>query len=204
MSFFSGTSKIVNTSTIPAVVSKEDAVALLHDHDFFLHCDPHYAGHKRVPPPASLAPQNDVDAARKHYKLPANLTPLLHEKGEKGGEVVVVKVYEVTDHMPNPVWNSNVVSTEEFVDTAEGMWCRIRSPMGVVMETFWVIRPKQGTAGELELVEDVSISASRLVLGIVKGQVENNWRAIHKQFVDKLVADAEEARSASASASGGK
>ena len=28
-------------------------------------------------------------------------------------------------------------------------------------------------------------------MGIVKGQVENNWRGIHKQLIDKLVKDAE-------------
>lgn len=44
--------------------------------------------------------------------------------------------------------------------------------------------------GSLELVEDVLISCSRLVMGIVKGQVENNWRGIHKQIIDKLVKDA--------------
>lgn len=89
----------------------------------------------------------DVAAARKHYKLPTSLVPLpasgSGSGSSSGSEAVgagIVRVFEVTDHMPNPVWTSNVVSTEEFVDTAQGMWVRIRSPMGVVMETFWIIR----------------------------------------------------------------
>ncbi|KAJ3561816.1 hypothetical protein NPX13_g8797 [Xylaria arbuscula] len=63
--------------------------------------------------------------------------------------------------------------------------------MGVVMETRWSIRENNEKEGILELVEDVFINCSRLVMGIVKGQVENNWRGIHKKLIDKLVKDAE-------------
>lgn len=127
------------------------------------------------------------------------------DDGEEGGPASVVRVYEVVDHMPNPVWSSHVVSREEFVDHDEGTWVRIRSPLGVVMETRWSIRErgsskggKGGKEGEgedggtLELVEDVVINCSRLVMGIVKGQVENNWKGIHDQIIDKLVKDAAE------------
>ncbi|GAW19927.1 hypothetical protein ANO14919_094200 [Xylariales sp. No.14919] len=180
MSFLSSTNTTVNASPIPSGVRKEDAVALLHDHEFFLLCDPHHASHKTLPqPPETEKEPASVDAARKHFKLPATLKP--HERPGP-----VVKIYEVVDHMPNPVWSSNVVSREEFVDHDDGMWVRIHSPMGVVMETHWSVREKNGA---LELVEDVLINCSRLVMGIVKGQVENNWRGIHKQIIDKLVKD---------------
>ncbi|KAI3323525.1 hypothetical protein HD806DRAFT_90361 [Xylariaceae sp. AK1471] len=191
MSFFSSTSKIVNASPIPSSVRKSDAVALLHDHEFFLLCDPHHASHKTLPqPPETEKDPSNIDAARKHFKLPSSLTPA--DPHSDNGSGPVVKVYEVVDHMPNPVWSSNVVSQEEFVDHGDGAWVRIRSPMGVVMETNWSVREKEGDAdGELELVEDVEINCSRLVMGIVKGQVENNWKGIHKQIIDKLVKDAE-------------
>ncbi|KAI1820222.1 hypothetical protein F4861DRAFT_76769 [Xylaria intraflava] len=182
MSFFSGTSKTVNISPIPSVVRRADAVALLQDHKFFLLCDPHYSSHKTLPQPKELESEpTSVDAARKHFALPVALDPA-------GASGPVVKVYEVVDHMPNPVWSSNVVSREEFVDHGEGIWVRIRSPMGVVMETLWSVRERDGKG--LELVEDVVINCSKLVMGIVKGQVENNWKGIHKQIIDKLVGDA--------------
>ncbi|KAI8954874.1 hypothetical protein F4801DRAFT_575260 [Xylaria longipes] len=178
----SSTSTSVNASPIPSSVRKEDAVALLHDHEFFLLCDPHHLSHKTLPqPPETEKEPASVDAARKHFKLPEALEPVVEPAGP------VVKVYEVVDDLPNPVWSSHVVSREEFVDHDEGTWVRIRSPMGVVMETQWSVREKNGV---LELVEDVVINCSRLVMGIVKGQVENNWRGIHKQIIDKLVADA--------------
>lgn len=164
--------------------------------EFFLLCDPHHASHKTLPQPAETEKDPaSVAAARKHFKLPADVDPVLST-----GPSPVVKVYEVVDHMPNPVWSSNVVSTEEFVDTGEGVWVRIRSPMGVVMETRWSVREGGKDEGGLELVEDVLINCSRLVIGIVKGQVENNWRGIHKQIIDKLVKEAEARDAAGAGA----
>ncbi|KAF2968745.1 hypothetical protein GQX73_g4846 [Xylaria multiplex] len=183
----SSTSTSVNASPIPSSVRKEDAVALLHDHEFFLLCDPHHSSHKTLPqPPETEKEPASVDAARKHFNLPETIQPLTQTRTNKGPGPVV-KIYEVVDHMPNPVWSSNVVSHEEFVDHNEGIWVRIHSPMGVVMETRWSVRESNGA---LELVEDVLINCSRLVMGIVKGQVENNWRGIHKQIIDKLVKDA--------------
>ncbi|KAI1499181.1 hypothetical protein F5X99DRAFT_294120 [Biscogniauxia marginata] len=187
MSFLSGTTTITHATPIPAPVRKGAAVARLQDHEFFLHCDPHYTSHRTLP---QESPQQDGDkdkdkdktdpvaAARETYQLPADLTPT-------GG----VTVYEVVDHVPNPVWSSTVVSREEFVDFADGLWVRLRSPMGVVMETVWTVRERGGDDG-LELVEDVKISCSRLLLGIVKGQVEGNWTSIHKKIVDRMVEDA--------------
>ncbi|KAI0401249.1 hypothetical protein F4802DRAFT_436436 [Xylaria palmicola] len=192
MSFLSSTSSSVNASPIPSIVRKEDAVALLHDHEFFLLCDPHYASHKTLPQPPEMEREPaSVDAARKHFKLPAAVEPVLSTRTHEGPGPVV-KIYEVVDHMPNPVWSSNVVSREEFVDRGEGTWVRIRSPLGVVMETTWSVRESEGGEGAgLELVEDVLINCSRLVMGIVKGQVENNWKGIHDKIIGKLVKDAE-------------
>ncbi|KAI1433758.1 hypothetical protein GGR50DRAFT_471239 [Xylaria sp. CBS 124048] len=181
MSFLSGTSKLVNASPIPSVVKKEDAVALLQDHEFFLLCDPHYTSHKLLPqPPETEKDPTSVDAARKHFRLPVSLRPIVAPTQP------VVRVYEVVDHLPNPVWSSNVVSREEFVHHDEGIWVRIHSPMGVVMETLWSVRGTQDGKG-LELVEDVVISCSRLLMSLVKGQVENNWKGIHKKIIDRLV-----------------
>ncbi|KAI1810096.1 hypothetical protein GGS20DRAFT_568993 [Poronia punctata] len=181
MSFFSGTTRIIHASPIPTNIKKEKALALLHNHEFLLLADPHHASHEPLPLPIHpLEPS-------KHYKI---------TKSENNNDKI--KIYKVIDNMPNPVWTSNVVSTEEFVDTEEGVWVRIRSPLGVVMETLWSIRVREKKEeqqeegeGELELVEDVTISASRLVLGIVKGQVEGNWKGIHQKFIDRLVGDAE-------------
>ncbi|KAI1429964.1 hypothetical protein F5Y12DRAFT_709512 [Xylaria sp. FL1777] len=187
----------VNASPIPSEVRKEDVVELLHDHEFFLLCDPHHTSHKTLPQPSETEKDpTSVAAARKHFKLPDTLEPLLSTKTHQGPGPVV-KIYEVVDELPNPVWSSNVVSREEFVDHSEGMWVRIHSPMGVVMDTHWSVRDDK--KGGLELVEDIIINCSRLVMGLVKAQVDNNWPGIHKLLIGKLVKDAE-ARAAGAAA----
>ncbi|KAI1213793.1 uncharacterized protein F4807DRAFT_409127 [Annulohypoxylon truncatum] len=188
MSFFTGTTKFSNTSAIPAVddgrkITKEAAVALLHNHDFFLKAEPHYVSHRAVPADNN---NNDNDgetaAVREAYDLPPDLEPLGKPK---------VKLYEVIDHVPNPVWSSSVVSNEEFVDLRDGLWVRIRSPLAVVMETRWTVREREadGEEGGLELVEDVEINCSKLLMGIVKSQVDNNWKGIHDNFIRQLLED---------------
>ncbi|KAI1338632.1 hypothetical protein F5Y15DRAFT_416854 [Xylariaceae sp. FL0016] len=190
---FTGSSKLTNITPLPAQVPRAVAVSLLQDHDFFLHCDPHYASHKELAPPAGAEVAGAAERVRQEYKLPEDVVPLAHGGGGDGdgdGQVYV-KLYEVVDHVPNPVWSSNVVSKEEFVDFADGLWVRIRSPMGVVMETKWFVREKKEGGGGLELVEDVDVSCTKLLLGIVKGQVENNWKGIHERIVKRMVEDAE-------------
>ncbi|KAH9994153.1 hypothetical protein F4779DRAFT_218729 [Xylariaceae sp. FL0662B] len=185
MSFFPGTSKLVNTSPIPLPGKPTDiaaAVAVLHDHDFFLHCDPHYTSHKVL--------LDDGDGGDDGDKPPAHIAPL------NGA----VRVYEVVDHVPNPVWSSTVVSREAFADLADGLWVRIRSPLGIVMDTTWRIRQGEGEGeGEggdgapLELIEDVEIACSRLLLGIVRAQVEGNWVGIHRKLIDRILEDVRKA-----------
>ncbi|KAL7628765.1 hypothetical protein AAE478_000280 [Parahypoxylon ruwenzoriense] len=192
---FTGTINIVNKSPITAgvegvVISKEAAVALLHDHAFFLRCDPHFVSHRPIPP-TEPGSNEEANTARRAYQVPANIEPL-------GSPAV--KLYEVVDHVPNPVWSSSVVSKEEFVDFKDGLWVRIRSPLAVIMETRWTVRARRPSEeedgeeevkeGNLELVEDVDISCSKLLLSLVKGQVENNWKGIHKKIIDRLVEDA--------------
>lgn len=175
MSFLEGKSQMTNVTPIaPASdVRKPIVIGILQDHEFFLHCDPHYKEHKTLPQPS---PVPDAAAAKELYKLPEGIEP-------QGAPAVTL--YEVVDEVPNPVWSSNVVSKEEFVNIPDGLWVRIHSPMGIVMETTWTVREKAD--GELELVEDVIISCSKLLMTIVKGQVDGNWRGIHKKIIDRVM-----------------
>ncbi|KAI0021001.1 hypothetical protein F4780DRAFT_778987 [Xylariomycetidae sp. FL0641] len=210
MSFFSGTTTLSNATALPAAVTRAAALAALRDHAFFLRCDPHYASHKTLPLPDDAAgggSGGSADAAAKALAVPPAVgapLPIARPAGSgtKGGEEQkeedeggrYAAVYEVVDHLPNPVWSSRVVSREEFVDFADGLWVRIRSPMGVVMETTWAVRGRPGAQGggeeeaaALRLVEDVRIQCSRLVLGIVRGQVEANWQGIHHKLIARMV-----------------
>ncbi|RYP68884.1 hypothetical protein DL769_005401 [Monosporascus sp. CRB-8-3] len=181
---------MVNVSTIPRGVTREAAVALLQDHDFFLRCDPHYASHSIAAPHAAAG---TAAKAKQHYRLPAEI-------GEPLG-APAVKCYEVVDVVENPFFASNVRSEIEIADFEHGIFVRIRSKGGVVFDTIWSVRRKaeggkekeKGEGGEeedeLELVQDATISAPMPILSVVRGQVEKNRGGLHKKIIGRLVED---------------
>ena len=103
--------------------------------------------------------------------------------------------YSVTDRvhtLPAGLWDSDVVSTYEFLNTVSGVFVRIRSPLNVVMETEWIVRRKSSgeedgeESQEWELVEDVMIKCSRFLVGVVKSTCESGWEGIHAKMMDRL------------------
>ncbi|CAI4216299.1 unnamed protein product [Parascedosporium putredinis] len=94
-----------------------------------------------------------------------------------------IKLTDRVHALPAGLWDSDVVSTYEFTDLEKGMFVRLRSPLSVMMETVWEVREVEGSPGALELVEEVNISCSRLLVGVIKGQCEGNWKGIHEKMV---------------------
>lgn len=179
-----GKASLLHTTAVPATVSRDAAVALLQDHEFFLRCDPH------------MTAFTPVDAAAEPDSKPVE--PIPAARGAKALDGAVAKVYRVTDlvhALPAGIWDSNVVSTYEFIDTAAGVFIRIRSPLSVVMETLWEVRdadkPAEGDAAAsgLLLAEDVEISCSRLLVGVVRSQCDANWKGIHEKMVKRLLGE---------------
>lgn len=76
------------------------------------------------------------------------------------------------------------MSTYELVNFDKGVFVRIRCPLSVVLETLWEIR-ETGDGG-CELVEDILIKCSRLLVGTVKSTCENGFRNIHDKMIAKL------------------
>ncbi|KAH8675384.1 hypothetical protein BX600DRAFT_171298 [Xylariales sp. PMI_506] len=183
MAILSTTAQIVHRTRIPASVSKEVAVAQLQDHDFFLQCDPHLKDYKSLPSPAA----GSSSPASQHPNVPAAVAEVL--RGGAGAGSRVVKVYEMTDDVPNPVWSSTVISVQEVVDHTTGVFTRVASPMAVKMETTWEVREVADDDGKggLELVEDMFVSCSRMLITLVKNQVEANVRGIHDRIIAKMV-----------------
>ena len=107
------------------------------------------------------------------------------------------KFYRVTDRMhtlPRGLWDTTVTFDEEITDVDVGMKAVVRAPLGLVQHSEWKIvavhdvKQEQRQDGcEWYLTEDVHIKASRLLVGTVKGKCEENWKGIHKRFVDGLV-----------------
>lgn len=164
---FSTTAEIHHSSPIPAGISASKGVALLHDHEFFIQCDPHMTKYSLLTTSSNPAPT--VPESR---------------------QVVAIaepKCYSVTDRvhaLPAGLWDSDIDSTYEFIDFDKGVFVRIRSPLSVVLETLWTI--KETEDGSCELVEDILISCSRLFIGPVKSTCEGGWKKIHDKMIGKL------------------
>lgn len=131
--------------------------------------------------PSTSPPETSADY--ESYKVPETITPLPNSKQ--------VQVYEVHDHVPNPVWSSDVTSIEEFVDCAEGIWVRVRSPLGVVLETTWFICEKRDKDGRdnLELVQTLVCTCNQLLAALCKSQVDKGWHAVHEKLIQGMVED---------------
>ncbi|KAH6898412.1 hypothetical protein B0T10DRAFT_472560 [Thelonectria olida] len=159
--------ELQHVTPIPAGVPASKAVQMLHDHEFFLHCDPHMVNFTKLvdPKEASAPPPEDREV---HPISPP----------------VVFSVTDRVHTLPAGLWDSDVVSTYEFFDLEDGLFVRLQSPLSVVMETVWYVRESED--GSLWLVEDVIIKCSRLLIGVVKGTCESGWKDIHKKMVEKI------------------
>lgn len=164
MTFLEGSAQVVHSSKLPETVSRKQAIAMLRDHEFFLHCDPHMSKFSRL-----------------EGQTPTALPEAMGGKAQGGEECYTVT--DVVHAMPAGLWDSNVVSTYEFTDIEGGVFVRIRSPLSIVLDTVWEIR---GEDGQLEMVEDASICCSRLLVGVVKSQCENGWEKIHSKMIARL------------------
>jgi hypothetical protein len=161
---------VVHSSKLPGKTTREQAVAMLNDHEFFLHCDPHMAKFEPVP---------HTDDTSASLPLPDTV------KARPGTATESFRVTDIVDSIPSGVWGRNVVSTYEFTDTETGLFVRIKSPLAIVMDTIWEIKQVEDGEG-LELVEDVTINCSRLLVGLVKSQCENGWAKIHAKMIGRL------------------
>jgi hypothetical protein len=160
--------KLLHTSPVPAGVTREAGLKMLHDHEHFIKCDPHMIKFEAVTP-------SEVPV------LPEGITPLAG-----GGGTKVFKVTDKVAALPAGLWDSDVVSTYEFTSIAEGVFVRIRSPLSVMMETVWTLKGEGERS--LEMVEDVTISCSRLLVGVIKGSCESNWKSIHAKMLEGIKA----------------
>lgn len=165
--FLNTTQTLTHASPLPAGTTRDLALAMIRDDEHFLNCNPHKSKHEPVPTPSDPPPAPPPDSTRAL------------------GETRCYKVTDVVHTLPAGLWDSEVVSTYEFVDVADGVFVRIRSPMGVVLETVWSISGGGDGAKTPtpEMREQVTIKCSRLLVGPVKGACQSNWKSIHENLI---------------------
>ncbi|KAI8303980.1 hypothetical protein K4K59_013059 [Colletotrichum sp. SAR11_240] len=143
-------------------MSKEDAIALIHDAEHHIKCDPNMKDYtKRTPEIPPTVPQ-DIEP------------------------IAATECYSVTDSvptlLPKGIWDRDAVSDYEFTFTKDGSFVRTSCPLSVVLETRWTVRDAEG--GGTELVEVVDIKCSRFLSSVVKGQCDVNWKDFHKKILE--------------------
>ncbi|KAL8375986.1 hypothetical protein RB595_007204 [Gaeumannomyces hyphopodioides] len=176
-SILNGTANVLHKTRLPAGATREQGVAMLHDHAFYLSCDPH------------LVKQSELGADDVRFRGAAPPPERAASAAVAGRPARFYEVHDLVHNLPGGLWDSNVVSTNEMTDIDAGLFVRIRSPMAVVMDTFWEIRPVEGEADAWELVEEITISASRLIIGLVKSLCEGGWQKIHEKMMERLKAE---------------
>jgi hypothetical protein len=170
---FNTTATLRHTSELPAGVTVEQCVAALHDHSFFMHCNPIAIEIRQLAADDPLAQSAASSAAGQPPAYDAEPLP--------GREV---DYFQITDVVPNSVWKSHVESTYVLTDVAAGAMVKIHSPLGIMTDTLWEIKERED--GRLELVENVLITCSRLLIGTVKAQTEKGWPNIHANILKRL------------------
>ena len=140
----------------------QEAVAMLHDHAYFFACNPHTAKFEPLEPETPPT-------------VPAHVKPIK--------ETQCFQATDIVHALPAGLWDSNVVSNYEFTDMERGLFVRIKSPLSVVMDTVWEI---QGEEGQLELVETIAFTCSRLLAPVVRSQCEGGWQKIHSKMISRL------------------
>lgn len=97
------------------------------------------------------------------------------------------KIYKVLDKMeqiPKALWSQDVHSDLQYTNLPNGIRTNVKAPLGLVMDTHLIVEERPG--GQLVITEDVEIKCSRLMMPVVKGQCEANWKDIHKRFIEMV------------------
>ena len=156
------TGTLHHRTRLPASTTREQAIALLRDHDFLIHLDPELSHYETV------EPSPDANPATKFYKV----TDIMHT-------------------LPKGLWDSTVTFDSEIMDIENGCDWIVRAPLGIYQRSKWVIEDAQDSEGEagtkLCRVEDIAITCSRLLVGTVKSKCQANFPGIHGKFVQRLV-----------------
>ncbi|QUC17801.1 uncharacterized protein UV8b_02042 [Ustilaginoidea virens] len=167
-SLFNTTATLRHVTALPENLNPAKGIQLLHDHSLVIQSNPLMTKYEAISRPTEHQP-----------KLPEG-------RGLDGAGSP--KHYRVTDKvhtLPAGLWDSDVVSTYEFFNLENGVFVRIRSPLDTTMETVWSVQERAEADGH-ELVEEVVVKCSRLILGAVKSLCESGWRSMHEKMVQMM------------------
>lgn len=161
------TAHLHHRTVLPPSATSEKALSLMRNHDLLIRLDPDLSSYETLQPPANAA-----NPETKYYKV----TDTMHT-------------------LPAHLWDTTVSFHAEITDIEKGVEWVIRAPLGLVQRSLWTVemaseKDEEVEEGEREkrlvLVEDVEIQCSRLLVGTAKGKCEENWKGVHKRWLENL------------------
>jgi hypothetical protein len=179
-------SRLTKRLALPPSVTREAAVALLHNHDFILRLDPEFIKYEE-----RSGPRSD-------------------ETREAGA-----RYYTVTDVMttlPHQIWESTVQFDAQLTNLENGVRWLIHAPLGLVQMSDWMIlqvpeddseeerqveqdRREEGRRRvrikpQLFMVQDGSMKCNLFLARLIKSKVDENATGMNRKILEALVGDA--------------
>ncbi len=164
---FETTFDVMLSGDLPGEVTREQALAILHDHDFIIHCDKNLSKY-----------EEDTDSEDvKPTEVNASFKPTARTR--------CYKIHDVVKNIPGGIWDSKVDSSAEYTDLESGLFVFSKSPMGIHSDTSFVV---QDSAAGLKLICKAEVSCSKLLVLVVKAGYKENLEHLHSTIMKKLVA----------------
>ncbi|KAF2670187.1 hypothetical protein BT63DRAFT_424134 [Microthyrium microscopicum] len=174
--FFSTTAHLHHRTLLPPTATLADANTVFANHDTLLHLDPEIVSYTSIDAPPT--------SAAEHTNAETNW-------------------YQVTDHMaglPAGLWDTTIKYNISITPIENGIRRHVSATLGLEQESTWVVEEAsaadlerevavdgEGKGKRLVLVEDIYITASRVLMGTVKGKCESAYPGIHAKWMQHVV-----------------
>lgn len=159
-------------STEISGVTRERAIEVLHDHDFFIHQDPNLESYEPEDKPKGGVTQLPADA--------------------QAAAVGSTQCYAVTDRIPARFarllpGKSTAVNHYQLTSIEDGLFVCLKAALDVQSDRRIVIRGGGDDATvNVVLVQEVGVNCNKMLVNVFRGQYEEHWRRIHEAFAEKM------------------
>jgi hypothetical protein len=160
---FNSTANFQLRLPLPPSTTREEVLALLHNHDFLIKMDPDIRDYNSIEPPSTAS-----SLETKHYKVVNSM-----------------------DSGARWIGSSTVSYTVEMTDLENGCHRLVHGPLGLTQESSWTVQDADdGEAtekAELALVQDCEVRCSRLLVSTVRSKTIESWNQwVKEKFVAEL------------------
>ncbi|KAK3382089.1 hypothetical protein B0T24DRAFT_600459 [Lasiosphaeria ovina] len=149
--------------TLPPRITRERAVALLHDHANVINLSPIATNHHKLEATSTAGIDTDTNEPRTSYE-----------------------VTDAVSYLPFGLWDGSLTVAVVFTDHVDGVSAVKHAPLGMTIKERWTVRDTAAGPGEEttdgEVLLQVELVASQPVVWLTAGMMEKN----HNVYIEKL------------------